>query len=129
MGPFELIKKYFKKWPKKYDFLGKNRFFSIFFAESIPDPKLWYYYVPKIAIYTVKAAVCLHNFLIDEMPLSGNPKGLADRGDSPDGKWRQQATQLDNVKMMPRGSTRASETAKDIRENIKNWLFGVGAIV
>ncbi|KAI1712548.1 hypothetical protein DdX_09640 [Ditylenchus destructor] len=81
------------------------------------------------AIDSVKAAVCLHNFLIDEMPQNGNPKNLADTGDSSDGKWRQQGSRLDKAQMVPRGANRATETAKDIRGNLKNWFSNAGAVV
>ncbi|KAI1704126.1 DDE superfamily endonuclease domain-containing protein [Ditylenchus destructor] len=81
------------------------------------------------AIDSVKAAVCLHNFLIDEMPQNGNPKSLADTGDASDGKWRQQGSRLDKAQMVPRGANRGTETAKDIRDNLKNWFSNAGAVV
>lgn len=75
----------------------------------------------------MKACTCLHNFLITENREA--TEKLVDTGDAENGRWRELIQQeLMQVRMRRQKSNRPSDKAIEVRENLKNYFCGVGAV-
>ena len=75
----------------------------------------------------VKACTVLHNFLIYENPRA--TEKLVDTGDAENGLWRGLIQkELTQARMRPQKSNRPSNKAIEVRDNLKNYFNGVGAV-
>ena len=75
----------------------------------------------------VKACTVLHNYLIDENPRA--TEKLVDTGDAKNGLWRNLIQkELIQAQMRPQKSNRPSNKAIEVRDNLKNYFNGVGAV-
>ena len=78
----------------------------------------------------VLAALCLHNYLRQTDNASYCPAGFIDSsGYIKHGEWRSIVTSRDGLVPLPRPhNTGAPNSGKDIREGLKDYLNGVGAV-
>ena len=81
----------------------------------------------------VLAALCLHKYLRQTDNASYGPAGFIDSEDSSGcikhGEWRSIVTSRDGLVPLPRPhNTMVPNSAKDIREGLKDYLNGVGAV-
>uniref|UniRef100_A0A915D812 DDE Tnp4 domain-containing protein n=1 Tax=Ditylenchus dipsaci TaxID=166011 RepID=A0A915D812_9BILA len=82
---------------------------------------------PETADWIVKAAVCLHNFILEEHT-NYDPRRLADDGDEDNGIWRLLLNnQLPNISCQVQ-APKAGKEAILTRETLVNYLSGRGSV-